>query len=62
MEAISGKRVRKYNVYDEDNQFLGVIHGRDESEALDEAKAFGMLAAHHVKAWTTLPTKKDYLN
>lgn len=39
----------KYNVFDKDNNYLGVIHGSTPEEALAEAKLFNMPTADHVE-------------
>lgn len=46
--------MRKYNVYDKDDQFLGTINGNSAEEALEEAKIFGMPTADYAKP------KEDY--
>jgi hypothetical protein len=37
----------KFNVFDENNKYLGTIHGIDKEDALAEAIEFGMISADH---------------
>jgi len=39
----------KYKVYDKKDEFLGIINGKDEKDALKEAKAFDMDDAFRVE-------------
>lgn len=48
----------KYKVYDRKGEFLGIINGKNEQDALKEAKAFDMYGAYRVEKIEQQPQGK----